>query len=45
MSLEKELNNQKLAYLTIEQSNELIFWVDANGTILHMNAAARKHVG
>ena len=45
MSLEKEKNIQKLAYLIIEQSSELVFWVDTDGTILHMNAAARQHTG
>lgn len=38
-------NIQKIAYLSAEQSDEFIVWVDAGGAVLHMNAAARQHTG
>jgi PAS domain S-box-containing protein len=31
---------QKLSYFTIKQSNEPVLWIDANGTIQHLNQAA-----
>jgi len=43
--MKKNLDVQRLSYFTIKQSNEPVFWIAADGEIVHVNEAARRYTG
>jgi len=43
--MKTKLDIQRLSYFTIKQSNEPVFWIAADGEIVHLNEAACRYSG